>query len=91
MKLLHNIVVPKISSEWKIVADFLELEFSIIDVVEERCKDDPVKCCEEMLREWLKTDHGLQPKTWSTLITALKVIKKLPTVSQEVEQELKSK
>ena len=91
MKLLHNIVVPKISSEWKIVADFLELEFSIINAIEERYKDDAVRCCEEMLREWLNADHGLQPKTWSTLIATLKVIKKLPTVSQEVEQELKSK
>ena len=91
MKLLHSIVIPKISSEWKTVADFLELEFSIIEAIEEKCKNDSVKCCQEMLREWLKSDHGLQPKTWSTLIQTLKAIQILCTVGKEVEQELKCK
>ena len=91
MKLLHNIVIPRISSEWKTVADYLEIELPLIKVIQERCKNDPTTCCEDMLREWLMSDHGLQPKTWSTLITTLKMIKKLATVSKEIEQELKSK
>ena len=90
MKLLHNLLIPKISSEWKTMADFLEMKFSVIDAIEEKCKNDSVKCCEELLREWLKNDHGLQPKTWSTLIQTLKEFKKLSTVGKEVEQALKS-
>ena len=91
MKLLHSIVIPKISSEWKTVADFLELDLSLIKIIQERCKNDSTKCCGEMLREWLMSDSGLQPKTWSTLIKTLKVIKQLPAVTEEIEQKLKSK
>jgi len=91
MKLLHKIVIPRITYEWKTVADFLEIELSLIKIIQERCNNDPITCCEDMLREWLMCDQGLQPKTWSTLIATLKVIKKLATVSKEIEQELKSK
>ena len=91
MKLLHSIVIPKISSEWRKVADFLDLELSLIKIIQERFNNDPTKCCEEMLREWLMSDNGLQPKTWFTLIKTLKEFKQLPMVSEEIEQELKGK
>ena len=90
MKLLHSIVIPKISSEWKTVADFLELDLSLIKIIQERCDNDPTACCGEMLREWLMSDSGLQPKTWSTLIKTLKMIKKLASVAKEIDQNLKS-
>ncbi|XP_065907302.1 uncharacterized protein [Dysidea avara] len=89
MKILHKMVIPKISNEWKTVADFLELELSVVNNIQEKCINDSAKCCEEMLREWLMSDHGLQPKTWSALITSLKEIKQLSKVSKEIEQELK--
>ena len=91
MKILHKMVIPKISNEWKTVADFLELELSVVNNIQEKCINDSAKCCEEMLREWLMSDHGLQPKTWSALITSLKEIKQLSKVSKEIEQELKGK
>ena len=68
MKLLHSIVIPKILSEWKTVVDFLELNLSLIKIIQERCDNDPSTCCGEMLREWLMIDSGLQLKMWSTLI-----------------------
>jgi len=91
MKLLHKIVIPKISSEWKKVADFLEIEFSIIDIIQENFNGEPSSCCEEILREWLRSDHGVQPKTWSTLITSIKEIKHLAAASEEIKKELTSK
>jgi len=92
MKLLHKIVIPKISFYWKKVADFLEINFSMIDLIQERFKGEPNVCCEEILREWLRSDRGAQPTTtWSTLITSLKEITQLAAVSEEIEQELKSK
>ena len=84
-------VIPKVSSEWKRVADYLEVEFSMIDVIQERFKSDSKACCEEVLREWLRSDHGVQPKTWSTLIATLRESKELATIAEEIEQELKSK
>ena len=91
MKLLHKIVIPKVSSKWKRVADFLEVEFSKIDMIQDKFKSDPNVCCEEALREWLRSDYGVQPKTWSTLIATLREIKELTTITEEIEQELKSK
>ena len=44
-------------------------------------------CC-ELLCEWLSTDHGIKPKTWTTLLTALKQIKKLTSASNEIEKDL---
>ena len=90
MKLLHSIAIPKISFEWKTVADFLELDLSLIKIIQERCNNDPTTCCGEMLREWLMSDSGLQPKTWSTLIKTLKMIKKLASVTGEIEENFKS-
>ena len=91
MKLLHKIVIPKISSYWKKVADFLEINFSMIDLIQERFKGEPTVCCEEILREWLRSDQGAQPTTWFTLITSLKETTQLTAISEEIEQELKSK
>jgi len=91
MKLLHKMVIPKISTWWKTVADFLELEPLIIDTIQEQCGNDHAKCCEEMLRKWLTSDNGLHPKLWPTLIGSIKDIEHLSTCGEEIEQELKSK
>ena len=34
----------------------------------------------------LSSDYGVGPKTWSTLIVALKEIKQLAIVTKEIEQ-----
>jgi len=90
MKLLHQVVIPSVAVEWKKIADFLELEVSLTEEIEKKHKNDPINCCEEVFREWLRTDYGLQPKTWSTLTTTLKEIKQLVSSVQRIEQMLKS-
>jgi len=87
MKQMHRLVIPKISIKWKAVAELLEIE---TDNIEDKWKGDSADCCEEVLRVWINSDHGLQPKTWSTLILAIKEIKQLALVSEEIKKELKS-
>ena len=84
MKQLHQFVIPNVAAHWRKIGEFLEFRISAIDLIEERYKNDPIKCCEEIFREWLKTaDCGVGPKTWSTLIETLKGIKRLKSFAEE--------
>ena len=89
MKHLHQLVIPNVAAEWKIIAYYLEFTLPLIKIIEEQCRKDPVKCCTELFEQWLSSDYGVGPKTWSTLIKALKEIDQLSTVTKEIEQKLK--
>ena len=88
MKQMVNIVLPKIATNWKLVAINLEFENSTIEIIQKRYKDDPEDCCLEMLTDWVTKDHGVGPKTWATLLCALKNIRKLTNACNEIEKEL---
>jgi len=89
MKDLHKTVFPKIAAEWRRVADFLDYDISTIKLLAETGKGDPMKCCSELFSDWLTTDNGLAPKTWSTLIETVKEIDQLSEVSEHIEKSLK--
>ena len=91
MKRLHQLVIPNVAAEWKTVADYLDFTLPLIKIIEEQCRNDPVKCCTELFRQWLSSDYGVRPKTWSTLIETLKEITQLSTITKEIEQKLKCK
>ena len=56
---------------WKKVADFLDYPMPKKKEIEERQHGDPTKCCVELLEDWLSTDSGVKPKTWSKLLSLL--------------------
>ena len=91
MKNLHQLVVLNVATEWKTIADYLEFKLPMINIIEEKCRYDPVKCCTELFRQWLSSDYGIGPKTWSTLIKTLKQIGQLSMVTNEIEQNLNCK
>jgi len=84
MKQLHHLVIPKVAAKWKMVAEFLELDTSMINMIEAKCTNDPKACCEEVFRKWLKNDYDQVPKTWFTLITTLKEIEQFKSVAEEL-------
>ena len=88
MRLLHEIVVPRIAADWNIVADYLEYEVEYKRVIKEKCHDDPMKCCVELLEDWLSSDRGVTPKSWSKLIEALKGIKTLKATTEKIIEDL---
>ena len=88
MRLLHEIVVPRIAADWSIVADYLEYEVEYKQLIKERCQNDPMKCCMELLEDWLSSNRGVSPKSWSRLIEALKGIKSLTASTKEIVQDL---
>ena len=89
MKRLHQLVIPNVAAEWKIIAYYLEFTLPLIKIIEEQCRKDPLKCCTELFEQWLSSDYGVGPKTWLTLIKALKEIDQLSMVTKEIEQKLK--
>ena len=88
MRLLHEIVVPRIAADWSIVADYLEYEVEYKRIIKERCHHDPERCCVELLEDWLSSDRGVSPKSWSRLIKALRGIKSLTAATEKIIQDL---
>ena len=88
MRLLHEVVVPRIAADWSIVADFLEYEVEYKRVIKERCHHDPERCCAELLEDWLSSHRGVSPKSWSTLIETLRGIKKLTATTEKIVTDL---
>ena len=88
MRLLHEIVIPRIASKWSIVADYLDYDMEHKQLIKERCQNDPLKCCVELLEDWLYSDRGVSPKSWSKLIEALKEIKNLTAATEKIIQDL---
>ena len=85
---LLKIVIPKIAAHWATVAYFLEFEVPRVEIIRKQYPNDPEESCTEVLVHWLSSDEGIGPKTWGVLLKALKDIKKLTAVTEQVEKEL---
>ena len=58
MRLLHEIVVPRIAADWSTVADYLEykVEYKQLQVIKAKCHNDPQRCCVELMGDRLSSD-----------------------------------
>ena len=88
MRLLHEIVVPRIAAKWSIVADYLGYELEYKQLIREKCHDDIEGCCVEMLEDWLTSNRGISPKSWSKLIEILRGIKSLQATTETIVEDL---
>ena len=61
MRLLHEIVVPRMAADWSIVADYLEYEVEHKQVIKEKCHNDLERCCVELLEDWCLVTEGSLP------------------------------
>jgi len=87
MKHLNSLVIPKVAAQWRVVADYLDYHPSMIQVIDQRWRD-PIQCCQDLFRDWLGTNHGVGPKTWTTLLSTFRQIKQLIAVTEGIEKEL---
>ena len=87
MRLLHEIVVPRIAAKWSMVADYLEYEVEYKHLIKEKCYHDPERCCVELLEDCL-TSKGISPKSWSKLIEVLKEIRSLKATTEKIVEDL---
>ena len=86
MKLLHELVIPKIYSQWKIVGTCLNYTQERIQQIEQ-AESDCYQCCADLLRDWLRT-NGAHPCSWESLLAALKQSPQLTSATQEIEKGL---
>ena len=89
MRLLKKFVIPKMAAKWKDVADFLDYDINAIAIIEEQYGNDCEKCSDKLFRDWLSTNHGVEPKTWTTLLMTMKSIECLAVATSDIEQELR--
>ena len=88
MVLLCEIVVPRIAANWNMMADCLEFGDEDKRLIGEKCQYDPVKCCEQLLENWLSGDKGVSPKSWSKLIEVLRQSKDLTATTEQIIEDL---
>ena len=88
MRLLHEIVVPRIAAEWDVVAIYLGYEVEYKQLIRQRCHHDPERCCLELLEDWLSSNRGVTPKSWSKLIEVLRKIKDLTATTEKIIEDL---
>jgi len=88
MRLLHEVVIPRIAADWSLVADYLEYEVEYKKMIKKKHHHDPTECCVELLEDWLSSDRGVCPKSWSKLIEVLRQIKSLTSATEKIVQNL---
>jgi len=69
MRLMHKFVVNNLANYWSEIADFLEYP---LDLKRSFYHDDPNKAIKALLEDWIISDNGRKPKTWSTFVQVLK-------------------
>ena len=66
----------------------MDYEIPAVDQISEKHKEDPIKCCKELFKNWLVTSNGVGPKTWQTLLGKFKEIKELNSATESITEEL---
>jgi len=87
---LNKLVVPEVKAYWKDVAYALYYKINMVDGIEELHKGNPRKCCQELFKDWLTTNHGKRAgsKTWSTLLGAIESVEDLVSSKECIVKEL---
>ena len=86
---LNKFVVPQIAACWEDVAyNSLHFDIPTVDTIGEKHKNDPKKCCQEMLKHWLSSDSKVGPKTWETLLKQLKEVEQLKASVEEIQKKI---
>ena len=89
---MHNLVtfvIPEVAAEWEDVAYVLHYKISTVKCIESDHGKDVRKYCRALFKDWLTTNNGAEPKTWQTLLNALKLIENLTSVTQEITDKLR--
>jgi len=88
MKWMHKVVVPNVCHCWWKIADYLGYPIPKKKEIERKQRGNPYDCCVELMEDWLSSDRGVTPKTWHTLVSVLRDISDLSSVSHSIEQQL---
>ena len=83
---LYKIVVPEVMAHWEEVAYIsFHCNISEVEAIEAKHKSDPKKCCQELVKRWMRTEKS---KTWESLLKQLREVKDLTTNVEEILKQL---
>ena len=64
-------IAPRVATDWEDIGYCLQLEDHDMDIIRNESRDDLRNACKKMLRRWLNSAKGREPKTWRTFIQTL--------------------
>ena len=87
---LIKTVVPRITTEWEDVAYALDYDIYTVEYIKCRNHNDPRECCKDLFENWLTTNNGAKPKTWSTLLEKVGEVNELALARKEIIKDLET-
>ena len=88
MKLINDIIVPKVSAYWHVVLVYLEYDVAFKKELEKKHKGDPRQCCTTLFEDWITSSRGVFPKTYRKLLDVLNQIPELVNAAAEIRRLL---
>ena len=68
-------IVDEMAPKWERVGRMLKFTEANITSMGTTCRDEPERCCENLLSQWLQgrnDSNDSRPKTWETLLEVMK-------------------
>jgi len=82
-------VIPRTAANWETVAYYLGYEVEFVRLIKKQNRSTgDLDCCIALFEDWLSTNRGTSPKTWSTLIRILREIKTLTLTTEKIVKDL---
>ena len=89
MGCLVKFVIPQAKAFWEDIAyGVLNYDISVVQAIKRNHQNDVKGCCQELFEDWLTTEHGIKPKTWSTLLNQLGEVEDLKCITEMIREKL---
>ena len=89
MRLLYKIVIPKISAHWDVVLANLEYDLAFKQELDRKCRGNPRERCTALLEDWISSNRGISPKTFTKLLEVLCTINDIAPFMRDIIDGLK--
>ena len=89
MRLLYKLVIPKISAHWDVVLANLQYELAFKQELDRKYRGNPRECCTALLEDWISSNRGVIPKTFTKLLEVLCSINEIAPFIREMIDGLK--
>jgi len=86
LRLINDIIVPKVSTYWHVVLVYLEYDVVFKKELEKKHKGDPQLCCTALFEDWITSDRGVGPKTYNKLLDVLNQFPDTSDCAAEIKQ-----
>ena len=84
-------VVSQLAAKWETVAYILDYDTPKIDNIKTSKRENPEKCCQELLRDWVEDKHDDNLKTWFLLLNTIAEDETFPRFIEKILEKLEKK